>query len=92
MRRAAIFGRAPIAADVELALVLFKYLVGPEGTWPSGELVALRRGRFTATAHDYPRQRSLVDSVPEGTLRLSPDKIVKRLETEPGCWRELVGS
>ncbi len=92
LRRAAIFGRAPIAADLELALVLFKYLVGPEGTWPSGDLVALRRERFTAAAHDYSRQRSLVDAVPEKTLRLSPDKIAKRLETEPGCWRELVGT
>ena len=48
--RAAIFGRAPVAADIELALGLFKYLVGDEGTWPSGELVALRRERFAAAA------------------------------------------
>lgn len=90
--RAAIFGRAPVAADIELALRLFKYLVGDEGTWPSGELVALRRERFAAAAHDYWRRRSLVDAIPEATFRLSPEKLAKRLEGEPGCWRELAGA
>ena len=37
LRRAAIFGRVPIGADIELALRLFKYLVDEEGTWPSGD-------------------------------------------------------
>ncbi|MGA2803722.1 MAG: hypothetical protein ABSF89_04925 [Acidimicrobiales bacterium] len=92
LRRAAIFGRAPIAADIELALRLFKYLVGEEGTWPSGDLVALRRARFDAAAHDYWRRRALVDAVPEETFRFSPEKLTKRLENEPSCWRELVGA
>jgi hypothetical protein len=92
LRRAAIFGRAPVATDIELALVLFKYLVGDEGTWPSSDLAALRRERFTAAAHDYWRRRSLADSVPEATFRLSPQRLAKRLEGEPGCWRELAGA
>ena len=92
LRRAAIFGRAPIAPDIELALRLFKYLVDEEGTWPSGDLVALRRSRFDAAAHDYWRRRALVDAVPETTLRLSPEKLSKRLEKEPSCWRELAGA
>ncbi len=92
LRRASIFGRAPVSADLELALGLFKYRVGDEGTWPSSELVALRRERFTGAAHDYWRRRSLVDAIPEATLRLSPEKLAKRLESEPGCWRELAGA
>ena len=57
LRRAAIFGRAPVGADIELALRLFKYLVGDEGTWPSSDLVALRRERFAGAAHDYWRRQ-----------------------------------
>ncbi|MGO9963486.1 MAG: hypothetical protein ACLPUG_08685 [Acidimicrobiales bacterium] len=92
LRRAAIFGRAPVATDIELALELFKYLVGDEGTWPSGDLVALRRARFDGAAHDYWLRRALVDAVPAETFRLSPGKLSKRLENEPSCWRELVGA
>ena len=92
LRRAAAFGRAPIAADIELALELFKYLVGDERTWPSSDLIALRRERFTAAAHDYWCRRSLVEAVPEATIRLSPQELARRLESEPGCWRELTGA
>jgi hypothetical protein len=92
LRRAAIFGRAPIAADIELALGLFKYIIGDEGTWPSGDLVALRRERFEKAAHDYWRRRALVDAIPEASFRLNPERLAKRLESEPGCWRELVGA
>ena len=30
--------------------------------------------------------------VPEATIRLSPRELAKRLESEPGCWRELAGA
>jgi hypothetical protein len=92
LRRAAIFGRAPIAADIELALGLFKYLVSDEETWPSGDLVALRRERFAGAAHDYWRRRALAEAVPEAALQLNPQSLAERLESEPGCWRELVGA
>ena len=92
LRRAASFGRAPVATDIEFALRLFKYLVGDDGTWPSSELVAFRRERFAGAGHDYWCRRSLADSVPETTFRLSPTSLAKRLESEPGCWRELAGA
>jgi hypothetical protein len=92
LRRAAIFGRAPVAADIELALRLFKYLIGDEGTWPSSELVAWRREQFAGAAHDYWRRRALADAIPEATLRLTPAGIAERLEAEPGRWRELAGA
>ena len=90
--RAALFGRAPVATDIELPLRLFKYLVGEEGTWPSSELVAWRRERFAGAAHDYWRRRVLADSIPESTLRLEPATIAERLESEPGSWSQLVGT
>jgi hypothetical protein len=91
LRRAAIFGRAPVAADIELALGLFGHLVRDQGAWPPSELAALGRERFAGAAHDYSRRRALVDAVPEASLRLSPQSLSERLDREPGCWRELVG-
>ena len=92
MRRAAIFGRAPVSSDIELALCLFKYLMGNEGTWPSADLVDWRREHFSGAAHDYWRRRALADSIPEETLRLKPQIVTRRLEAEQARWRELVGA
>lgn len=92
LRRAALFGRAPVTADVELALGLFKYVIGDEGTWPTSELAAWRRERFAGAAHDYWRRRRLADMIPESTLRLKASTVVKRLEAEPGSWAPLAGA
>jgi hypothetical protein len=81
--RAAHFGRAPVAKDVEMALVLFGFL----GSAPE-DLVALRTGLFRGAAHHYELQRRIVDAVPEDTLRLGPDEVRARL----GEWRTLVTS
>ena len=50
--RAALFGRAPVGKDVELALVLFGFL----GERPP-DLVAWRTPLFQAAAHHYRQQR-----------------------------------
>jgi hypothetical protein len=94
LRRASIFGRAPIGADIELALSLFGCLAPDDGASAlvPDDLVALRRERFAGAAHDYWRRRALVDAIPEATLRLSTLAVAERLEEEPGCWRELVGA
>jgi hypothetical protein len=92
LRRAAIFGRAPIAADIELALRLFSYLAGNEATSASDELLAWRREHFAGAAHDYWRRRAVGDEIPEASLRLSPAATTERLEAEPGRWRELAGA
>ena len=68
-KRAALFGRAPCIYDVQLALNLWGFL---DDAPP--ELQARRRAAFSSVAHDYVAQRALVDSVPEETLRLSPDE------------------
>ena len=92
LRRAAIFGRAPVATDVELALGLFKYLIDEQATWPPADLLAWRREHFAGAAHDYWRRRSLADGVPGTTLRLSPETVTERLESDPGSWSDLVGA
>ncbi len=92
LRRASIFGRAPIGADIEVALGLFGYLARDDALPPPSDLVALRRERFGGAAHDYWRRRALADAVPEATLRLSTKVLAERLDHDPGRWRELVGA
>jgi hypothetical protein len=66
--RAALFGRAPCIHDVRFALNLWGFLEDAPA-----ELVDRRRAAFSSLAHDYVAQRALVDSVPEETLRRSPE-------------------
>ncbi len=68
-KRAALFGRAPCVYDVRFALNLWGFL---QDAPP--ELQATRRAAFSSISHDYVAQRQLVDSVPEETLRLSPEE------------------
>lgn len=79
--RAALFGRAPVAKDVELGLVLFGFLGGAPA-----DLVAHRSPLFQAAGHHYDQQRRIVAAVPEGTLRLTPDEVRARLAD----WRSLI--
>jgi hypothetical protein len=79
--RASLFGRAPVAKDIELALLVFGFLRAA----PS-ELVAWRAPLFKAAAHHYGQQRQIVAVVPEETLRLMPDEVRGRV----GEWRSLL--
>jgi hypothetical protein len=79
--RAALFGRAPVAKDIELALVLFGFLGGAPA-----DLVTWRAMLFQAAAHHYDQQRLIVGVVPEETLRLTPDEVRGRLSE----WRSMV--
>jgi len=81
--RAALFGRAPVGKDIELALELFGFL----GDAPEA-LVTWRAPLFEAAAHHYQQQRRIVDAVPEATLRLTPAEVHSR---HP-AWRTLVES
>lgn len=92
MRRASIFGRAPIRSDIEIALGLFGYLSRDEPAPPPADLIALRRERFSGAEHGYWVRRSLAESIPVTTLRLSVEALIKKLDEEPGIWRELVGA
>ncbi len=68
-KRAALFGRAPCIYDVRFALGLWGFLDDA-----SPELRSARRAAFSSLSHDYVAQRQLVDSIPEETLRLSPEE------------------
>lgn len=82
LRRASIYGRAPVKHDLELALGLFGYL----GDGPA-DLAAWCRTALKGASHDYWEQRDIVDQIPEATLRMTPAEVRQRL----GDWKKLVG-
>lgn len=87
LRRASLFGRAPITHDFRVGLRIWGFLDDD----PPAELVADRRGRFVGigqAAHHYAKIRDLVDLIPEATLRLSPEAVEAAY---PGDWRALTG-
>ena len=83
LKRASLFGRAPVIYDFEFAYRLFGFLGGAPP-----DLVAFRGPLLGGSAHDYWRQREVADSVPESTLRLTPAQLAERL----GEWRSLLAS
>lgn len=70
LKRAAIFGRAPVATDLEVAFRLFGYLTPS----PTSSLVAWRKELFAGISHPhhYAEARRLVDLVSEDNLRDPP--------------------
>jgi hypothetical protein len=63
MKRAAAFGRAPVMADIELALALLGY----DGSADAG-FSAWRARAVHDAAHHYLLRRAIVDSVPDTVL------------------------
>jgi len=90
LRRAALFGRAPVVTDIELALDLFGYLATEGGPSAPRDLVDFRRARFAGAAHDYWRVRALADDVPEAALRVRPAEVVERRDQHRDGWRSLL--
>jgi len=87
LRRASLYGRAPVMPDLTLALTIWGYL----DPAPPADLVDLRRPLFEGVAnatHHYAEARSIVDSVPESPLRMSPGELTSAY---PARWRELLG-
>lgn len=64
MRRAALFGRAPVATDLEIALGLFGFLAPAPAA-----LVERRRALFGGLGHDEWRRRALANGVEDAALR-----------------------
>jgi hypothetical protein len=83
LRRASMFGRAPVVHDLELAFGLFGYLDDAPA-----DLVAWRKPLFRGAAHGYWEQRAIVDHIPDATLRMKPADVRSRL----GEWQTLVGA
>lgn len=81
LKRASLFGRAPVIHDLELALTLWGFLGGAPA-----DLIEFRRPHFAGAAHHYWDQRDVTDLVPEGTLRLTPVQV----EARRAEWRGLL--
>ncbi len=82
LKRASMFGRAPVIYDFELAFALFGFL---DAAVPR-ELVEFRKPLFQAASHHYWDQRGIVDHVPDSTLRMQPADVRSRV----GDWRTLL--
>lgn len=83
LKRASLFGRAPVPHDLEVAFLLWGFL----GDAPA-ELVALRRPLFAECSQHYDDRRAIADHVPDSTLRLTLAQVRERW---PARWRELLG-
>lgn len=83
LKRAALFGRAPVIYDLEHALTLWGFLGGAPQ-----DLVAERRALFSSASHHYWDQRNITGRVPDAALRLAPAQVRERLAD----WRALLGS
>jgi hypothetical protein len=68
-KRAALFGRAPVIGDVELAIAVLGY----DGS-ASEEFVKARSALVNEAGHDYRRRRAIVDAVPDTLLRSRPSQ------------------
>jgi hypothetical protein len=73
-KRAALFGRAPVIGDIDVAVEL----LGFDGTADEA-FVELRARLLHDAAHDYTRRRELVDAVPEELLRLRGTALAERV-------------
>ena len=87
LRRASLFGRAPVIHDLRIAYTIWGWL-DPD---PPADLLAMRREAFDGVAevlHNYDRLRDLADTVPQETLRSTPAQVAAGYPTE---WRRLLG-
>ncbi len=85
LKRASLFGRAPMVHDLTVALTIWGFL----GEAPE-ELVDLRKPLFEEVwhPHHYTALRRIVDLVPEDVLRMSPAEVGQVQRTD---WRRLLG-
>jgi hypothetical protein len=84
LKRASIYGRAPMVHDLTVALTIWGFL----GDAPR-ELVDLRKPLFEEVSHPhhYGDLRRIVDSVPEAALRQTPAQVT---EAHRADWRTLL--
>ena len=81
LRRAALFGRAPVKPDLEVAFTIFGFV----GDAPE-ELIEWRKPLFQGTAKAYLDQRAIADRVTEAALRSTPEQVREMLRSD---WRSL---
>jgi len=74
MRRAALFGRAPVMLDVEFGMQILGYRGDADPDFVDWRMRALQGAH-----HDYYERRSLVDAIPVDVLRLVPSTLPAHL-------------
>lgn len=84
LKRASLFGRAPVVHDLTVALTIWGFL----GDAPT-ELVELRKHLFEEVwhPHHYADARRITDLVPEEALRMTPQQVT---EAHRRDWRSLL--
>jgi hypothetical protein len=85
LKRASLFGRAPVMHDLTVAFTIFGFL--DDGT--PEELVELRRGAFEEvhSPHHYRKLRELADMVPAAVLQQPHDAIIQQAKAD---WRSVL--
>ena len=86
LRRASLYGRAPVSDDLRVALIVFGYLGNA-----ADELVEFRRPLFEELHHlsfHYFTAREIADLVPEATLRMDPVAVAAACADD---WRSPLG-
>jgi hypothetical protein len=89
LRRASLFGRAPVMHDLTIAFTIWGWL----DRSPAADLLARRSDLFEGvanTVHHYTEGRLIADMVPESTLRLTPEAANDAYTS--GKWRDLTGA
>jgi hypothetical protein len=84
LKRASLFGRAPVLHDLTVAFTVWGFL-----REAPGDLVALRKPLFAEVANPnhYPEQRRIVDMVPADALRQTPQQVA---DSHLKDWRSLI--
>ena len=80
LKRASLFGRAPVIHDLTMALMLWGFLAEADP-----ELVRLRRKYFAAVSNpvDYSERRRVADVVPVAALRMTPAEFAQMIDQDP---------
>jgi len=84
LKRASLFGRAPVVHDLTVALTVWGFLGDA-----APDLINFRQPLFeeVANPHHYPEQRRIVDLVPDEVLRRSPQEVADAHRSD---WRSLL--
>ena len=85
LKRASLFGRAPVVHDLTVALTAWGFL-----SEAPADLASVRRHLFEEVSHPhhYEKLRRVVDLVPEATLRMNPAQVS---EAQRADWRAVLG-
>ncbi|HEX9683991.1 MAG TPA: hypothetical protein VGA13_12985 [Acidimicrobiales bacterium] len=83
LKRASLFGRAPVVHDLEVAFRVFGYL-----DQAPAECVETRKRLFAGAGHHaYHRVRAIADTVSESSLRMPPVEVASAHSAD---WRSLL--